>query len=87
MLVVSCDQDQLGRAAGQDALERVPQILEVVVNCWDDYCDVVGRVLGLFIPGLNRLVSPMTYAVDKKPDITPEPVKVVSLWARGYRAK
>lgn len=41
MLGGGCDEDELVRPAGQDALERGAELLHTVVNCRDHHCHII----------------------------------------------
>lgn len=67
-----CDQNQLKRLAGQDALKRRSKLLKRIMNSRNDDRDVVvGK--GWLARDRLRLVGPMADAVNKQPGISMEP--------------
>ena len=78
MLVPGCHEYQLCWAAGQNALQRVLELLETVVYGGHDDGDILRRVLWLLSLWENRLVGPVAHAMDKESHITVEPMREVS---------
>lgn len=74
VFVGSRDQEELIRAARENALDGLPQLVEVIVNCRDDNRDVLGRIRRLR-RDREGFVAPMTEKVDDGAEVAVEPEK------------
>jgi hypothetical protein len=77
VFVGSRDQEKLIRAARENALDGLPQLLEVIVNCRDDNGDILGRIRRLR-RDRDGFVAPMAEKVDDGAEVTVEPANSMS---------
>lgn len=75
---MSGDQHELGRLASQDTLERWSELLESIVDCWNNHGNIL---VGEFRFAWNRFrfICPMANAVHEEAEVSMDPGVCVRL--------